>query len=979
MTENRETRNWYRLSPQESLDRVGGRAAGLSRQEAAARLERHGRNTIRSDEQISAWRVLLDQFMSPLIYVLIAALAVTLAIQSWGDAIVIAAVLAVNATVGFIQEYRAETAVHSLMEMVSPRATVRREDRVRPIDSEELVPGDIAVLSEGDMVPADIRLLDSSSLQVNESALTGESVPTGKTEEPMADADENLPPVEQRNMAFMGTAVTAGHAEGVVVGTGARTELGKIAEGVREAGEIETPLQRRMDRLAKRIAAVILFVAAIAFGAGLLMGNAVVDMFLLAVSLSVAAIPAGLPVVMTVALAIGVRRMARRNAVIRNLPAVETLGSTMTIVSDKTGTLTQNRMTVQTIVAGDGRFDVTGKTSSAEGQITSRGSSVEIERGTPLFFTLLSGLLNNSASIEKTVSIDGHEKAEPGEEMQREENEEDRDAGSAPPEDAPPFQGDPMEVALLVSAAKGGLWKGDLLEDYPRIDEVPFKTERRFSASVHEVPDGEEGPLVLVKGAPEVIFEMCERRGTDSGGTIPLDRDEFNQQNAEMANRGLRVLAMAIGRGREAHDSIQREEPRGMTFVGMQGLLDPPRREAIDAVDRCHEAGIRVIMVTGDHSGTATAIARQVHLARAHSGSERDSRRSPSGPGGSDRAEEILEAGTGREIAAVSDEELDDVLSGTNVFARVKPEQKLRIVERLKAQRQVVAVTGDGVNDAPALKAAHLGAAMGRSGTDVAKEASDMVITDDNFASIYSAVEEGRTAFRNIGMATFFLLSTGAAVVLIILAALGMGWPLPLLPAQILWCNVVTNGIADVVLGFEPGERALYRRPPRPTGEGVLDAALIERLIWIGIWLAVGTLGVFYWIYFHGDDSLALARVAALTTLVLFQKIHVFNCRSEDVSIFKKSLFANKVLLAGVLTSLAVHVAALYIPWTQELLEFQPLPWYVWIATIGVASTAIIVNEVHKWLRPRDMVNRPESWISRLTSLGKHLGWSRAQ
>ena len=498
-----------------------------------------------------------------------------------------------------------------------------------------------------------------------------------------------------------------------------------------------------------------------------------------------------------------------------------------------------------------------------------------------------------------------------------------------------------MEVALLVSALKGGLRRDELAERYPLRDEVPFKTERRFSATIHDTPDDEEGPLVLVKGAPEVIIEMCERRKTDDGDRAELDRDELRQQNDALASDGLRVLAMAVGRGEDAAEAIRSENPSGFVFVGMQGLMDPSRPEVADAVDRCHRAGIRVVMVTGDHPSTAKAIARKVHVGAA-------------ADDGSGESPEPLEVCSGQEVAELSDAALDEKLREIDVFARVKPDQKLRLVERLEANDQIVAVTGDGVNDAPALKSAHLGAAMGRTGTDVAKEASDMVITDDNFASIYSAVEQGRTAFRNIRMATFFLLSTGAADVLIILAALGARWDLPLLPAQILWCNVVTNGVADVALGFERGEKALFRRKPRPPDEGVLNRMLVERLVVVGVWLSLGVLAMFWWVNFHRGESLDLARVAALTTLVLFQKVHVFNCRSEDVSIFKKNLFGNKLLLIGVLTSLLLHIVALYLPVTQELLSLQPLPWEIWMVAIGLAATAIAVNEVHKKFRPRE-------------------------
>ncbi len=895
---------FYTLETDETLDHFDSRHEGLTDQQARKRLEQHGHNSIRTNQEVSAWRVLVDQFTSPMIYVLIGALVVTLAIQSWADAIVIALVLVVNATIGFIQEYKAETAVQSLMEMVSPKATVIRDGNEQQIDGSDIVPGDVVLLNQGMVVPADMRLLESKSLQVNEAALTGESVPASKSADAMRDAEENLPPAEQDNMAFMGTAVTSGTGRGVITATGTDTQLGQIAEQIRDAGDVQTPLQKRMDRLAKWIAVAILVIAVIAFGVGIAMGRSVSQMFLLAVSLSVAAIPAGLPVVMTVALAVGVRRMAKRHAIIRHLPAVETLGSCSTIVSDKTGTLTQNKMTLTRMVSGEDSVDLSDE-SSEEFQ----------QRNTPFYWMQVGGLLNNDAKLKPADNRDESDGEQP------------QASG----------EGDPMEIALLKAARSAGFDRDELLQRFPKVDAIPFRTEARFSASIHEDhSEGEREKLVFIKGAPERVAAMCQSMLDRDGQKQALRSEWVEEQNDRLAANGLRVLALAIGEGEDAAESIRGEAPEGMTLLGLVGLQDPPRPEAVEAVDNCHRAGIRVVMVTGDHASTATAIAKEVHL--------------------SDQPR----AYTGREIEELSDQELDRALDQATVFARVKPDHKVRIVERLRASNQIVAVTGDGVNDAPALKSAHLGSAMGQSGTDVAKEASDMVITDDNFSSVYAAVEEGRTAFRNIRMATFFLLSTGAADVLIILSSLALRWPLPLLPAQILWCNVVTNGIADVALGFEKGNPSLYRRPPRPIDEGVLDRNLIERLALVAIWLTIGTLAVFYWVSQMGG-SLDLARVSALTTLVLFQMFHVFNCRSEDVSIFKTNLFSNKVLFLGVTVSLLIHIAALHLPWTQTLLHFQPLPWQVWVAAIGVASTAIIVNELHKWLRPRSQPQRDES------------------
>jgi cation-transporting P-type ATPase F len=925
-----ERPSWYRRGAEEVLEQLGAVRSGLDEDEVRRRQEEYGPNRLREQTTVSAWRVLLNQFTSPLIYVLLAALVVTLAIQNYTDAIVVGIVLVVNGTVGFVQEYRAETAVQSLMEIVSPRAMVRRGGQEADVPAEDVVPGDIVLLREGEVVPADARLLETRGLRIDESALTGESVPADKTAE--AVDEPNLTPADQRDMAFMGTAVTSGEAEAVVVGTGSATEIGRISEQIEEAGTTKTPLQMRIDRLAKWITVAIVVVAAITFGVGVLIGRSVTEMLLLAVALSVSAIPAGLPVVVTVALAIGVSRMADRHALIRQLPAVDTLGSCTTIISDKTGTLTQNRMTVRTVVAGGDRFELDGERGTLR---QGSGDAVDPDDHPALRETLLVGVLCNDASLGEGTGA-----SHPGEEQTDADDRED----GAEPADASTgdASGDPMEVALLRAGRLAGMDRAELEAQYPQQDKVPFRTEERYMATINGV-DGGEGPLVLVKGAPERITAMCDRRRTADGGEEPLDPDEVTRASEDLASEGLRVLAMAVGRGREAAEAVE-AEPQGLVFVGMQGLLDPPRSSAAEAVDRCHDAGIRVLMVTGDHSTTAQAIGHQVHVDRP--AGRADGSGGTAGNNGHGRAR------TGQEIAELSDAELDEILRETNVFARVAPEQKLRLVERLKEADEIVAVTGDGVNDAPALQAAHLGVAMG-SGTDVAKDASEMVITDDDFASVYAAVQEGRTAFRNIRMATFFLLSTGAAEVLLILVSLALDWPLPLLPAQILWLNVVTNGIADVALAFEPGEEALYRRAPRPKREGVLDQRLIERLAVVGVWLAAGTLGVFWWQWGLEDEDLTAARTAALTTLVLFQMVHVFNSRSEDVSVFGKSLLTNRVLFAGVLGSLGVHVAAMYVPVTQELLSLEPMPVTTWAVAVGVALTAIVVNEGHKRLRPR--------------------------
>jgi magnesium-transporting ATPase (P-type) len=881
---------WHRLSTDETLAALEARVEGLSHDEVEKRQKRYGPNTIQSGKETSALKMLLHQIASPLVYVLLAAMVVTLAIQHWADSIVIGIVVVLNTVIGFVQEYRAENAIQALIHLSAPKAAVRRENGEEDVDSSNLVPGDIVLLESGDIVPADIRLLDSIRLQIDESLLTGESVPSQKTTESLEE--EDVPVADQDNMAFMGTAVTSGRGTGVVVATGHETQMGSIASDILTTSRAESPLQRRMKSFAKWISLIILVVAAVAFGVGLALGEPVIDMFLTAVSLAVSAMPEGLPVVMTIALAVSVQRMAKRNAVIRRLPAVETLGSCTAILSDKTGTLTQNQMAVQKIWAGYTRLGVTDNGFSPEDDSLTSTDTVDVDSGSPIYQTLLAGVLANEASLEY-------------------------DNGKAV------TRGDPTEIALLASGNKAGLTQDDLLKEYPLVDQIPFDSKQRYSASIHEWNDKR---VVFLKGAPERVAKMCDSMAS-SDGAVKMDEKNVLNEAERMAEQGLRVLAMAKAEGEQAIDSIEEGEPSGFTFLGLQGMMDPPREDAAKAVAACHRAGIRVMMVTGDNPTTAASIAQKVGI-----------------------SEERPEVITGAELEKMSDDELKKVLSRVTVFARVNPSQKLRLVNTLREQGQIIAVTGDGVNDAPALKSAHIGAAMGKSGTDVAKEASEMVITDDNFATIYAAVEEGRTVFSNIRKATFFLISSGVGEVLAILGSLAMRLPLPMLPAQILWLNVVTNGVEDVALAFEPGEEEQYHRPPRNPKAGILSRLLIERSLIVGLVMAVGTLGIFVWER-GGGVTLEYARVAALTTLVMFQIFHVFNSRSVQRSIFRKNPLSNKFLFVGTIMSFALHFGAMYWEPTQTLLRLEPLTLDTWLKLIPIALSILAVVELHKLFR----------------------------
>ena len=865
--------------------RLDSAPEGLSPAEARRRLALYGPNRIREAEQAHVLAILIHQFAGALMYVLLAAMVVSLAIGHVEDAIVIGAVLVLNATIGFFQEYRAENAITALMGLLAPQAQVRRGGERETRASEELVPGDVVWLASGDIVPADLRIFEQWSLEIDESLLTGESVPAQKTAAGLSD-DGLLPLAERHNMAFTGSSVTSGRGLGVVVATASHTEMGSIASEIRAVSRVTTPLQERMGRFGRRISVAIVGLAGLAFAIGWARGEDVGSMFLTAVAIAVSAVPEGLPVVMTITLAVSVRRMARRNAIVRRLPAVETLGSCTVIVTDKTGTLTRNRMTVQELRTVDGRY-----TFGSAG-LEQDGAPASVAQGTPLYWLLVAGALCNEAEAGPPGTF----------------------------EDG--ARGDPTEVALLAAAERAGHSPGELRRAFPELDKVPFESDRKLAASMHQA-GGER--RVFVKGAPERLLEMCPEMAV-AGGSAASERSALERAADEMAASGLRVLGVAMG-GEASARSLHDEKIGGLVFLGLVGLLDPPRPEAAEAVAACQRAGIRVVVATGDHARTAAAVARRVGI------------ETPDEPLG------------GAHLASLSDPELRHELETATVFARVSPADKLRIVRLLRESGHVVAVTGDGVNDAPALKAAHVGAAMGATGSDVAREASEIVLADDCFATVSAAVEEGRTAFANLRKATFFLVSSGVGELLAILGSLAFRLPLPLLPGQILWLNLVTNGVEDVALALEPAEPDVFRRPPRDPREGVLSRILVERLVLAGGVMAAGTLFVFLAEWGGDDARLDYARVAALTTLVMFQVVHVGNCRSEERSAFSQSPLTNRFLFFGVAGSALLHLAAMHVPFTQRLLSLQPLTLESWLWIGAISLSIVVVVEAHKWLR----------------------------
>jgi calcium-translocating P-type ATPase len=873
---------WHGIDAVEAQQLLGSGPEGLSEPEAAERLARLGPNELSEQPESGALVVLARQLKSPLIFILLAAAAVTVALAEYIDAAVIVVAVSLNAVIGFAQERKAERAVRSLSRLVVPTARVVRGGREREIASRLLVPGDVVMLESGTRVPADLRLIAVTGLRVDESLLTGESMPvekaTGSVEVERRIADRS-------NIAYTGSIVTSGRGTGVVVATGASTELGAIAGLIGGDVEVQTPLQRRMSRFAGVIGIVVGASALTAFVSGVALGGQAEDMFLTAVALSVAAIPEGLPVAFTITLALGVHRMARRNAIVRLLPAVETLGSTTVIGSDKTGTLTENRMTVQEVWTGGRHYVLQG------------GPDVAYEEAhhPALHRTLLAGVLSNEAEVY--VSDLGVE-----------------------------VSGDPTEVALLLSAMRVGIDPTHARSLHQPFAEIPFESEARYSAAVRERAGSH---CVYVKGAPERLIGMCTSMLTDDG-PVPLDPAAILDAAHDLAGRGLRVLAMAYDELGEplAHPG-EVSEPVELVFLGLQGMMDPPRAGVREAIGVCRDAGIRVVMITGDHAATARAIAGDLGIAAAPAA--------------------VL---TGAELSALDDEALDERVRQVSVYARVAPEEKLRIVRSFQRQGEVVAVTGDGVNDAPALRAASIGIAMGKSGTDVAREAADMVLADDNFVSIAAAVEEGRVTFDNIRKVTFFLVSTGAGTITAILAGVWLQWPLLMLPAQLLWLNLVTNGLQDVALAFEPGEKDVLRRRPRGTDEGVISGLLWQRAAMVGLVMAAGTLVMFRW-ELDRTGSLMRAQTVALSTMVVFQAFQLGNVRSETISAFRLSPFSNRFLFASTIAALGVHVTALSLPPTQYVLRVEPLPIEVWLRIVAVGSTIILVVEIDKLLRRR--------------------------
>jgi Ca2+-transporting ATPase len=899
--EKKKARAWYAGTAEALADELlTDLNVGLTGEQAARRQEQDGPNELPEAPPPSLLKLFASQFTGLIVWVLIGAAVVSGFLEDWIDAAAILAIVLLNGVLGFVQEFRAERSLAALRRMSVAMARVIRDGALQSVPARELVRGDVIAVEAGDRIPADSRLLYATNFQTQEASLTGESTPVHKQAEPL-DAAE-VPLADQRNMVFMGTIAVSGKARGLVVETGLGTELGRIAVMIRKAAEAEraeTPLQRRLEQFGQTLLWLALGVVTVVFVLGYLRGEPLVEMFLVSVSLAVAAVPEGLPAVVTITLALGVTRMAKRHALIRKLPAVETLGSATVICTDKTGTLTKNEMTVTRLLVDDSYFEVTGEGYEPAGEIREASGARCEELRPGLRRLLTAAVLCNGATL---LQENGTWK----------------------------IIGDPTEGALLVAAAKAGLTKADLERDAPQDREVPFDAERKMMTIVRRTA---QGRMAYCKGAPDVLLKRCAARVTLDGRIETLDDEHrrlMGEANASLAKQALRVLGVAH-RSLDAPAGSEGEVECDLIFLGLLAMKDPLRPEAAEAVRLCRDAGIRISMITGDHKETAVAIARELGL----------------------HCEDEV-ALSGSELDDLADGQLAQRVERVSVYARVSAEHKLRIVQAWKRKGAVVAMTGDGVNDAPAIKAADIGVAMGVAGTDVTKEASDMVVTDDNFASIAAAVEEGRSIFDNIRKTVHFLLSCNVSEVLVMLLAALFGLPLPLLPIQILWMNLVTDGIPALALAVDPKGPDLMSRPPRRPDDRLLSRTRLVSIAGEGLMLAVIALSAFSASLFVWDQDIDQARTVTFTVMVVAQLVHAFNSRSDRLSLFQLGITGNRSLVWAFLLSLGVQMAVLTIPVAAPIFKVVPLPLEDWELMAAMGLLPVIVMELVKWLRRRD-------------------------
>ena len=908
---------WHRLEAQEAVERINSDLQnGLTAAEAARRLAEYGPNDLVERGNKSPWAILLEQFTGIMVVILMISAVVSVVLGETFDALVIMIIVVLNAILGFTQEYQAEQAMAALKRMAVPHVRVRRDGHLQEVTARELVPGDIIQLETGNTIPADARLLETANLRVQEAVLTGESEAVDKDPAPLAE--ENPPLGDRINSIFMGTVVTYGRGVALVTDTGMGTQLGKIADMLQSVGIEKTPLQRRLEQLARGLALAALVLVAIVFALGLLRGENWIDMFRVSVAMAVAAIPEGLPAVVTIALALGAQRMLKRNALIRKLPAVETLGSVTVICSDKTGTLTQNRMTVTVVDVAEHSLNMQERLRGFSPTVKQEDPVEPLLRENPaIVLTLAAGALCNDAVLE---AIPG----EPG-----------------------TFSsvGDPTEGALVIASARAGLWKTELERAFPRVAELPFDSDRKRMTTVHRpnpdlVPDllnpyQDERPdffepghfLVITKGAVDSLLEVSNRVWS-GGQTEPLNehwRGRILKANNDLAQKGMRVLGLAFCQSDTA-DPVE----RNLILIGIVGMIDPARPEVKDAVREAKAAGIRPVMITGDHPLTASYIAEELGIAQS---------------------KKTL---TGRDLDEMTIEQLEGVVEDVPVYARVSPEHKLKLVQALQHRGHIVAMTGDGVNDAPALKKAEIGVAMGITGTDVSKEASDMILLDDNFATIIASVKEGRRIYDNIRKFIKYTMTSNAGEIWVMLLAPFIGMPLPLTSLQILWVNLVTDGLPGLALAIEPAERSVMQRPPYPPRENIFGRGMGRDILWIGLLMGLVSLGVGF-LYYQMDPSASPAvwQTVTFTTLTLAQMGNALATRSDRDTLFQIGLFSNKAMVGSVLLTFVLQLAVIYVPFLNRAFSTTPLSLRDLLTSLGFSVIVFFAVELFKWIRQR--------------------------
>lgn len=885
---------WYSMKPEEVEYKTNSNfAKGLNDKNVKKRLGSYGPNKLKEAARPSAIATFLAQFKDFMVLVLLAATLVSGLIGEVLDAITIMFIVLLNGILGYVQERKAEKSLDALKELSAPQMHVLRNEVWVRVPSAEVVPGDVVKMIAGDRVGADIRLMSVSGLRIDESSLTGESVPVHKHELAIEKLDVALG--DQENMAFMGSMVTQGSGMGLVVGTGMKTEMGKIAHLLQETENLVTPLQRRLEQLGKTLITVALLLTALVVVIGLLQGHDLRTMFISGVSLAVAAIPEGLPAIVTVALALGVQRMIKRKGIVRKLPAVETLGCASVICSDKTGTLTQNKMTVKQLWSGNDFIHVSGSGFDLAGDFTKENMPLSVENH-PSVSRLLSygALCSNATFIEKETKKKKKQRLI--------------------------LDGDPTEGALVMAAMKAGFLKSSLEENYRRIVEFPFDSTRKMMSII--VKDIQGRSYVITKGAPDIVAAKCRSLITNgrTESLSPKWHQKVDEVVETMAEKALRTLAIAYRPLKEGESCNQASEAeKDLILVGIQGMIDPPRDEARTAIQECREAGIKTVMITGDHQITAAAIAEDLKILP------------PDG--------KVMD---GKTLSKLTVEELEDVVEEVYVYARVSPEHKLKIVQALQRKGHIVAMTGDGVNDAPAIKAANIGIAMGITGTDVAKEASSLVLADDNFLTIKEAIKEGRNIYENIRKFIRYMLASNVGEILVMLFAMLLGMPLPLVAIQILWINLVTDGLPAVALGMDQAEGDVMKRKPRKPDEGVFARGLAWKIVSRGFMIGIVTIAAFALTYQNNPDQLVLAQTVAFLTLVMAQLIHVFDCRSE-YSIYHRNLFENKYLVGAVIISILLMVAVIYMPNLQPVFHTVPLGVHEWLLVLGMAAIPTVV------------------------------------